>query len=1541
MRKGIKILGKVLSTIVLLLIFLPIVATLVLNIESVQNAIARRASSYASDYLGTEVRIDGIDFDLFSRVNIRGLYVEDYNQDTLLYVSRASTNINGLNISKYGLRLNNTKLSGAKFYLRELSTGVMNITPIVEQLRSRDGEGNFRLYVDDLETQDLSFRLEKLEHRNPKYGIDFSDMYLNDMDAHIANLAVVRGAVTMDIESLSAKEKSGFELSSLTGNLSVDRGEIAFEDMRVSTGSSSMRMPKLVLKGDDWREYKEFARNVDLDINISPSTLSTEDLAYFVPSLEGRSVEVRSLMGSVDGVLSSLACKIKSLKVGAETSLALQCNIVGLPNWRDARYVVGVERLYTTSADVVSVAEGLVPGAISERLADVAESIAWVDMRATMGGLLSDFRVTGNVMTGAGDLSGDVSVRRMGDGRTAMVGELRSVGLDVGNIASVKNLRSVTSNVMFNGSLGDAQSGGIIGDVAVDVESVDYGDYTFSNIEGKGFIAGREYTANLKSFDPNLKFDLKAEIDLEAEAPAYTAQLSLKRADLSALGLNKRDSLAVLSANVGVDLRGALTEGVAGNISIADMAYEYPGGKFLEDRIDIDCQNYGANKSVVLNSDFATVNYDSNATYIEAWSDIINALKRFVPLLYNSDGTEEMVAHVGGSANDKTDIKITAGEEINSLLEAFVGGLVVAPNTSLDLKLNPKSDEVMFSGESEAVEYKGWILAGWACDVNNRSVRDSLEVKLSADGLYLGTRPMMKNLGVKSGVCHNKVDIVASYDDKSQEGNSAMVTLQAELLHNEQTNERNVHIDLKPSYFNNVSERWDLTSQGIDIEPSKVSIRNFLIARPDQHLVVDGVASSSIGDSVSLLFNNFDLSGLSVFTNRIGYEVEALSNGYAVVKSIFGNPEFEASIAVDSIRVNGMPVAPQHITSSWDKALNRANIVVRDRGLDKSVVDGYYSPWDNSYSADFTIANADINLLKPFLKSVLTDMTGKMNIFANITGEGRRAMLSGSALINSFGATVGYTKARYLAPTAKLTFENNHVLASRIPIYDEDGNTGSLSVDVNLSQLRNVNYDVALDVNKMLVLNTTTADNDNFYGHIYATGDATIKGDRRGAKMNIDVTTAENSKFFLPLQRKETVSYANFVTFVTPNIEKVDSIDFLTRLMMSHDMRARLDRTNASMLDVDMNINVLPNIEMQLVIDPTMGDIIKAKGAGELSLRIVPEAGIFEMNGDVKISEGTYLFTLSNIINKLFTVVPGSTIHWSGNPKDAEVNLDAVYSTKASLSPLIGSSVQGFDTSHAVPVDCYIKLTDKLKSPTPTFDIKVPNVAPEIQTIVQSALNDQHAIATQMFWLLAANCFSAEDTGITGASLSATTGFELLSNQLSNWLSGEDYNIIFRYRPRNNISGDEVDFGFSKSWFNNRLIVELEGGYLSDASAQAMQKASNFVGEAFITWLIDPEGVMRFRGFTQTIDRYGENQGMQESGIGFYYNESFNTFSDLRQSLRNRFGRGGRKLKDVTNEMVESDTLSVEQDNNREISTLEIVERDTLQIERIELINNN
>ena len=124
---------------------------------------------------------------------------------------------------------------------------------------------------------------------------------------------------------------------------------------------------------------------------------------------------------------------------------------------------------------------------------------------------------------------------------------------------------------------------------------------------------------------------------------------------------------------------------------------------------------------------------------------------------------------------------------------------------------------------------------------------------------------------------------------------------------------------------------------------------------------------------------------------------------------------------------------------------------------------------------------------------------------------------------------------------------------------------------------------------------------------------------------------------------------------------------------------------------------------------------------------------------------------------------------------------------------------------------------------------------------------------------------------------------------MSNWLSSDDYNIVLRYRPRSELTSDEIDFGFSKSLVNDRLLVELEGNYLVDNKMAAKGNMSNFLGEAYITWLIDRSGNLKLRGFTQTIDRFDENQGLQETGIGIYYKEDFDNWSDLKRRVKERF----------------------------------------------------
>jgi hypothetical protein len=435
-----------------------------------------------------------------------------------------------------------------------------------------------------------------------------------------------------------------------------------------------------------------------------------------------------------------------------------------------------------------------------------------------------------------------------------------------------------------------------------------------------------------------------------------------------------------------------------------------------------------------------------------------------------------------------------------------------------------------------------------------------------------------------------------------------------------------------------------------------------------------------------------------------------------------------------------------------------------------------------------------------------------------------------------------------------------------------------------------------------------------------ASGRASINGNKAGVKMNIEASTNDNTTFCLPLSSKSNVSRVDFVTFESPKQQQADTLNILERKRLMYERKHHVKTTSGSPMDINMTLNVLPNADFQLVIDPTVGDIIKGNGEGTLNLHINPRSNIFEMYGDYTITEGSYLFTLQNIINKRFTIESGSTIQWTGEPLDAQLNINAVYKLKTSLQPLIGSSVStggGSNLNRAIPVECIINLSDRLSQPTVTFDVKVPTADAEYQTIVANTLNSQSAIAEQFMYLIVANSFYSDLSGSSnnlGATASAATGFELLSNQLSNWLSSDDYNVVFRYRPKSELSGDEVDFGFSKSLINNRLYVEVEGNYLIDNSQAVNQQMSNFMGEAYVTWLIDRAGTLKLKGFTQTIDRFDENQGLQETGVGIYYKEDFNNFKDLKERIKNKFrSRRKREQQSEASPVTPQDSTAIEQ----------------------------
>ncbi|MBD9234892.1 MAG: hypothetical protein EGR20_08505, partial [Alistipes onderdonkii] len=568
---------------------------------------------------------------------------------------------------------------------------------------------------------------------------------------------------------------------------------------------------------------------------------------------------------------------------------------------------------------------------------------------------------------------------------------------------------------------------------------------------------------------------------------------------------------------------------------------------------------------------------------------------------------------------------------------------------------------------------------------------------------------------------------------------------------------------------------------------------------------------------------------------------------------------------------------------------------VTDRNKRDTLIRGFYVPSQVRYYARLDIDSLDMGLLDPVLSGVISQTEGLASAELVLQGQRRDADLTGRIHVTGLSTKVDFTQVAYSMPEAVLDVRGNRFRASNVPVFDPEGNRGRFDIDLSLQHLSNIAYDVRVAPQQMLVLNTTAQDNDFFYGKVYASGTARISGDKGAVNMDIAASTDDHSSFFMPLSSKSNISSADFVTFREP--ARVDTVDNLARKKMMFERKRQQKSDAGSQMDISLALNVQPGVEVELTVS---GNTLRARGDGTLNLQINPRSNVFEMYGDYTITEGSFLFSLQNIINKRFVIENGSTIQWTGSPMDAMLNINAIYKLKASLQPLLQGTSDNLTADRSVPVECVIHLGERLSNPAVTFDVHVPGTDPETQTVIANALTTPETVDTQFAYLLLFNSFMGENSSSSsniGTPVSAATGLEFVSNMVSNLLSNDDYNIVIRYRPKSELTSDEVDFGLSKSLINNRLFVEVEGNYLIDNKQAVNSSMSNFMGEAYITYLIDRAGTLKAKAFTQTIDRFDENQGLQETGIGIYFKEDFNNFRDLRRRIRERFTNKKRKAR--------------------------------------------
>lgn len=1482
MRKGIKILAKVLSALLLLAIFLPLCLALLLMLDPVQNYVAEKAAAFASRKLETTVRIGRVDIGFFDRVRLTDLYVEDYQRDTLLFAGRIEASVGSLGLLGGGIVLREAELSDALLDLKETPEGVMNIKQLIDRINRKksDGGGKFLLTFRHLKADSLEFRLRRRDERKRSYGVDWADMRLRGITAELKDFTIDGPTIAGEIARFAGRERSGFVLDDLSGRLYLVNGGIGLTEARIRTPRSDVRIPSILLVGDSWADYKYFVRDVAIDGELSNSVLSTDDVAYFAPALKDWHLTLRELGFAVTGPVDVLQASGLQFVTGEATRLHADVRTKGLPDFRHTRFDVRLHRLRTTAGDAASLSGALMRKELPEKVAELLSRAGTVDVTGSFEGRFDRFQTRAVVAAGVGTADCKLTMNPAGNRLSELAGRISARNFRLGELLGQRKLGRVTLDASLDGLVGGS---GTDARIRGEVSLLEFNGVAYDSLQVDGRLLNREFDGHVQARDAKLDFDFDGLVDLNGRTPHYDFALDLRRADLHAMRINLRDSVSLLRARIEACVSGRSLDDVDGEVRLTNASYRYNATAIDSVSLLLTGHNTPRSKRIDLRSEFADLSFRSRRGYKEAFGYLRNSLYTYLPLLY--DRAEPFAeATAVTEADDYSSLTVSVGH-IDPITDAIASGLQIADGSQVHLLFNPASHQLSLRVRSEYVERRNMLATNLSVTAVNQG--DSLVMHASAEDLYSGGLHL-RQVSLTGGAARNRFILSGGFNDTATRF-SAQLGVRGAVARPEGAGRR---IDLRftPSRITQGDKTWQIFARGIRIDSARVAIDRFAVRNGDQQLLVDGVASRSRTDSVRLTLRNFELAPFAQFAAEMGYSIGGVTNGYAVAQSALRESVVTADIRFDSLRANDMEAPPLRLLSRWDFEKNRAGVLLLDRARRDTLVEGFYIPSRGRYYARARIDSLPLGLLDPLLKGVIGRTKGRADLDLTISGQRRDATMKGTVAVAGLSTKVDFTQVTYTVPSAVIDVENSRIELRRTKVFDPEGNAGEMNFMLDLSHLSNIVYRLDIAPRQMLVLNTTRQDNDLFYGHVYATGAARIAGDKRGVSMDIAAATDDHTAFYMPLSGKSSVAKSDFVIF--ESADKPDTTDYLVRKKLLFERNRKRKAAGGGRMDINLALDVRPNAEFQLIVDPSAGDMLRGRGEGTLNLHINPRAGVFEMYGDYQITEGSYQFSLQNIISKRFIIEGGSTIQWTGEPMDAMLNIDAVYKLKTSLQPLLGST-DGVTNSRAVPVDCIIHLGERLSNPSKSFSILLPNADSETQTAVANILNTETTIARQFIALLIAGSFlpenSMEASTNLGAVASAATGFELLSNQLSRMLSNDDYSVLFRYKPGNETNGDELDFGFSTGLIDNRLLIEVEGNYVLDNRQAINSQMSNFMGEAYVTWLIDRAGTLRLKGFTHTIDRFDETQGLQETGIGIYFKEDFNTLKDLRQRIRDRF----------------------------------------------------
>ena len=1360
----------------------------------VQNYFAQQLAQYLSKELNTKVEIGYVEIDFLRNIHVERLRIYDQSKDTLIEARQIEARL-----TKVDWKSHSIELSSVVIYKPRMKNGYhteegpLNIDFFSDFLDPpsdpNDHSEGWDFGINDVKIVDGYYQFFNIRQRSSDPYFDPDNMILSNIDAEMDSLTFGHPWFTVNIKSMTFKERSGLNVVKGAARVVIDKKQILASNLLLETPCSILG-DRFEMRYNSMRDFRDIFHKVTFDIRLRKSKLCLEELLAFHPWFKDRNLPL-FVNAHAEGPLAALVLKKFTFESLTDQTLLKGSGILtSLQDLDNFEYRLELDDSRLAVADLKDVVYEL-------DSIDFVEKFEALDIGATITGGLTSFGFDGDLDAGPGHFSGHLaldfpeSIDSMSYDVEGKLGQW-DLGMFAGNgLDAFVN----DANILITGE-------GLTADLLNTEADIHLIDYTvlgrhLTDVQLTGEFDKSQFHLNVESDDARFAFVADATVFDWDKNLSMDADLSASNVEFENVGLDKVP--LILSGSASLIYGGGDVQNTNATIEVRQLVADHGSVRYF-------CNSQqlvqSASEGIQFSGDWLNGNISSGFDP----SDAMNIGEHFLyTLLPNRFAVP--TSFVPGDFS--FDLQLIQTDWLSSFVDRTLQsgpinlvGHFGSQHRDVNVVLGPM--DLSWQGAE-------WHRLKLAVNANTDGAATLL---LNAKDLNYG-ETKYDRFALEGKLRDGILDVGFDLHDRQDRYNLNLGS------------QSNVKLDSLPTnihaanfYINKEPWQLDQESQLSLGVGNRVKVKNFMVNNSRHFVELHGVLSEMLRDTFTVEVGNITPELLSPFFPHGTFDSMQFHLGGRVrIAAALGQAKIVGESYLNDLvylgyRYGSFDLKVAQRTS--DKVLD-LDLVARRGVLKNTSFRGRlkFGGDDPGLNADLFIPEGTtIGILTPFLSGIATTESGTIGGNVRIEGPMKDLIMQGDLKARDVMMKVDYLGTKYRFDEADFLVKSNGIF-TRYPIQIY-GKLKKGKAKATFAFTHNHFRDLALDLNvydaqKIRIIETTEADNDLFYGTAWGNGSCRVWGPLDKINIKMDMTPSENSKLSILYPTLGANTVAGNIVF-RDHFGKVVG-------------NSKSKKSSSGMGNIDLMIRATPDLETEFLIDKRLGDMIKGRGTGDIRI-LYDENERFFLNGQYTIKSGLYVFSLPgiNLLTKKITLTEGGKITWVGDPYDANLALSGKIEKRISPAQLMVGSGSASSTNYPPTlIVSVLNINGSLMRPQIGFDLQAPELAvsagsnSDVNAVIQRIRQDKDETMRQAIALLIfGNFLPPSFSSGNPTSGNVVSGAGVAGNSVSNIASNVVNDIFQKYGIKTKIQVNIDDVRRNSGTSSNTQVFVNSEWNLSD-----------------------------------------------------------------------------------------------------------------------------